>query len=140
MQYKQTLKKICFMECNWNGKKSMGWNWNNWFSCCLIIMVIQYKFFSLYYLIGWMTEGFKCKWCIEEIKMKNQIITNVSLCLLNDHSKNVVFTWFISIRWAKIIINTKKKMTREEKHWKVGNFNMTLSHKDGKLWCFMFST
>ncbi len=99
-------------------------------------MVIQYNFFSLYYLIGWVTNGSKCKWCIEEIKMKKHKMINLSLCLLNDHSKNVVSTWFLSIRWAKIIIDTKKKMAREEKHWKVGNSNVTLSHKDGKLWLF----
>ncbi len=54
---------------------------------------------------------------------------NMSLCLLNDHSKDVVFTYFLSIRWAKIRIDTKRKMVREEKHWEVENFNMTLSHK-----------
>jgi hypothetical protein len=27
----------------------------------------------------------------EEIKMKNHITTNASVCLLNDHSKDVVF-------------------------------------------------
>jgi hypothetical protein len=72
---------------------------------------------------------------VEEIKMKNHIMTNVSLCLLNDHSKDVVFTWFFFIRWAEIRIDIRRKMAREEKHWKVWNSDMTLSHKkDGKLW------
>ncbi len=48
--------------------------------------------------------------------MKNDIMINMSLCLLNDHSKDVVFTYFLSIRWAKIRIDTKRKMVREEKH------------------------
>ncbi len=48
----------------------------------------------------------------------------------------MVFTWFLSIRWAEIRTDTRKKMAREEKHWEVRNFNMTLSHKDGKLWLF----
>jgi hypothetical protein len=39
--------------------------------------------------------------------MKNDITINVSLCLLNDHSKDMVFTYFVSIRWAKIKIDTK---------------------------------
>jgi hypothetical protein len=65
--------------------------------------------------------------------MKNHIMTNMSLCLLNDHLKNMVFTLFLFIRWAKILIDTRKKTVREEKHWEVGNSNMTLSHKDGKL-------
>jgi len=39
------------------------------------------------------------------------------------------------IRWVEIKTNTRRKMEREEKHWEVGNFNMTLFHKkDGKLW------
>ncbi len=48
--------------------------------------------------------------------MKNYRMTNASLCLLNDHLKDMVFTYFLSIRWAKIKINTKRKMAKEEKH------------------------
>jgi hypothetical protein len=33
-------------------------------------------------------------------------------------------------------IRYKKKMAREYKHWEIGNFDMTLFHKDGKLWLF----
>jgi hypothetical protein len=40
---------------------------------------------------------------------------------------------------VKIKIDTKKKMAKEEKHWEVGNLNMTLFHKkDGKLWLSYF--
>jgi len=82
-----------------------------------------------------MTKGFKCRWCVEEIKMKNHIMTNTLICLLTDDLKNMVFTIFLSVRWAEIKIDIRRKMTREEKHWEVGNSNMTLSHKkDGKLW------
>jgi len=66
---------------------------------------------------------------MEKIKMKNYRMTNASLCLLNDHLKDMVFTYFLSIRWAKIKINTKRKMAKEEKHWKVRNFDMTMFHK-----------
>jgi hypothetical protein len=48
--------------------------------------------------------------------MNKDITTNASLCLLNDHSKNMVFIYFLSIRWAKIKIDIKRKMAREEKH------------------------
>jgi ribosomal 30S subunit maturation factor RimM len=41
----------------------------------------------------------------------------------------MVFTYFLFIGWAKIKISTKRKMAREEKHWKVVNSDMTLSHK-----------
>ncbi len=59
----------------------------------------------------------------------------MSLCLQNDHSKDVVFTWFLFIKCARIRIDTRRKMAREEKHWEVGNSNMIMYHKkDGKLW------
>jgi hypothetical protein len=91
------------------------------------------------YSIGWMTKGLKYRWCMEEIKMKNHIVTNASLCLLNDHSEDMVFTWFFSIRWAKIRLYIRRMMAREEKHWEVENSNMALSHKkDGKLWSSYF--
>ncbi len=96
--------------------------------------------FILYYSIGWMTKGYKCKRCIKKIKMKNHIMTNTSLCLLIDDSEDVVFTWFLFIRWAKIRIDTRKKMAREEKHWKVGNSNIPyLIRRMGSCDCPTFS-
>jgi hypothetical protein len=56
-----------------------------------------------------MATSSKCKWCVKEIKMKNHIMINASLCLLNDDSKDVVFTWFLFIRWAIIKTDIKKK-------------------------------
>jgi hypothetical protein len=49
-------------------------------------------------------------------------------------------TYLMSIyKVVKIKIDTKKKMAKEEKHWEVGNLNMTLFHKkDGKLWLSYF--
>jgi hypothetical protein len=47
---------------------------------------MQYQNSTLCYLIKWMTKGFKCRYCVEEIKMKNDITINMSLCLPNDHS------------------------------------------------------
>jgi hypothetical protein len=47
--------------------------------------------FAFYYSIGCVTKVSKCKQCIKEIKMKNDITINASLCLLNDHLKDVVF-------------------------------------------------
>jgi hypothetical protein len=48
--------------------------------------------------------------------MKNHIMINASLCLLNDHSKDVVFTFFFFVNWVKIRIDRKRKMAMEEKH------------------------
>jgi hypothetical protein len=38
--------------------------------------------------------GFKCRRCMEEIKMHNEIMSNVSLCLLYDQLKDVMFTCY----------------------------------------------
>jgi hypothetical protein len=61
-------------------------------------------------------KGSKCRQCMEAIKMKNHVMINASLCLLNDHSKDVVFTFFFFVNWVKIRIDRKRKMAMEEKH------------------------
>jgi hypothetical protein len=48
--------------------------------------------------------------------MKNHITIYVSLCLLNDHSKDVVFFLFLFIRWVEIRIYIRRRRAREEKH------------------------
>jgi len=53
--------------------------------------------------------------------------------------KRVVYLLFL-IRWIDIIIDTRQKVEREEKHWKVGNYDITFSHKkDWKLWFSYFN-
>jgi hypothetical protein len=43
-------------------------------------------------------KGSKCRKSVKEIKMKNDLMTNVTLCLLDDHSQDVVkggvFTYY----------------------------------------------
>jgi hypothetical protein len=98
IQYKWALKKTCFMDNNQN-KKHMGWNWDRWeIDVCFLVaswfVITQYQISGLYYSIEWVTKGSKCRRCVEETKMTNDIMTNMLLCLLNDHSQDMVFTYY----------------------------------------------
>jgi hypothetical protein len=53
---------------------------------------------------------------VEEIKMKNEIMFNASLCLLDDHSKDMMFYLLLHVRWVDIIIYIRRKIERGEKH------------------------
>jgi hypothetical protein len=49
IKYKWGIKKTCFMESNWNGWKSMGWNWTSWFFSYL--MTFSNSVFKLCFLL-----------------------------------------------------------------------------------------